>query len=223
MKNIIAAALLSISVVACQQPGASDAPSTQSVENADVNEMPIATPEDFKSATSKIGNAQGNSFSGQYIMNSTGIKYGADCKADFVKTTDFFINSALSEDEISKIIQNGGSPNSSGDFIIQQEDGKIIFVGAGDDSTDISGAINGDGSFEIVSGSFISKDLYKWHMWEGKIETGQANQSSKKLSATLRGFIKIDTPSASIKGSCNILEKWSGSLVPFIPTPGQSD
>lgn len=109
-KTLIAITLLCLNISACQQPSTSDTNSTQSSESIDVNEMPITTPEEFKNATSKTGNAQGNTFSREYIIESTGMKYGSNCKSDFVKATDFFINKALSEDEITNDIQNGGDP-----------------------------------------------------------------------------------------------------------------
>lgn len=193
-----------ITIAACQQPGASDATSTQTSENADSYSVPFTNADEFKTAQAKIGTANGTALSGEYSITSEGNKYTSDCNADFVKATDFFINKTLSTDEIEKILKNGGPPYSQ-TLTITQNGGKIVFKGIGDDDTDQSGAINGDGSYQIVFGSFLSKDIYYFSVYEGKIK-------QNTLSGTRKGFIKINHPSSAMNGSCSMTDTWAGTL-----------
>lgn len=204
MKKIIITALLGFSIAACQQPGASDTASAQTSENVDNYSVPFTNSDEFKTAQAKTGTASGTALSGEYTITSEGNQYSSDCTADFVKATDFFIDKTLSTDEIEKILKNGSTPTSY-PLTVTQDGGKIIFKNSSDDNTDMSGSINSDGAYQIVVGSFLSKDIYYFSVYEGKIK-------QNTLSGTRKGFIKINQPSSTMSGSCNMTDNWTGTL-----------
>ncbi|MBU4484538.1 hypothetical protein KKA47_03860 [bacterium] len=135
------------------------------------------------------GNALGSDFSGTYEIATSKSTFIGNCPADIVKQADFFVNLALSEEEIAEIIENG-YPSSSGSLSIVQTDGTIIFKNVGDDENDIDGCVYTDGSFVVAhSYGYEDEDNYYVSIHQGTI-TG--SHITSEFQSTLKAASTID-------------------------------
>lgn len=160
----------------------------------------INSKDDFDAAINEVGSASGNQYTGYYEITSSGLNYSNDCEAEFILAYDFFVDLSLPVEEVEDQIENG-TESATSILPVTQEDGVIIFEGIGDDGTDLTGAVNNDGSFQVVSGVYPDEDNYFFSVYEGEF-------SKDAISGTFQA--RIHTEDYDPSGTCSVQESFGG-------------
>lgn len=165
---------------------------------------PIESTEGLDTAEEQEGDAEGDEFSGSYLVTMSGLQYSDDCTTDFVITYEFTVDpTVMSEEEIDALLSEGGDPTTFTQTV-DQDDGVINFHDLGEQGEDIQGAINQDGSFQAVKGDYTDDTNYRWNVYEGNID-------DTFISGTYTATINIDALGPT--GSCTATSTFSGEKV----------
>lgn len=148
-------------------------------QNSSENNLEFNSEAEYNLVVECSGNASGTDFSGIYDFSQGPSTFSGNCPASEVKKADFYVNMTLSESEIEDVIKEG-YPESSFTKQVVQKNGVIVFKGAGDDNSDLSGCLNSDGSFTISDPKgFLDADHYWTSLYEGIISNTTMNGEFK--------------------------------------------
>ena len=163
--------------------------------------------EEFETALNRTGTAKGTAFSGTYSVLFKTLRFSKECRVDFVRNNDFFVDTGAPDTTLQRVL-NEGYPDADGPATVQitQNNGRIVLNSDGDG---IEGAFNGwidsDGVFQALWGTYENNRNMFIAVYNGKI---QGTNIQGDFTTRLSFFT-----AAKVPGSCSFTAKFAGSKI----------
>jgi sugar lactone lactonase YvrE len=159
--------------------------------------------EAFEATINRVGTAKDTAFSGAYSVIFKDIRFTKDCKVDFVRRHDFFVNTGAPDSALQRVLDQG-YPDFPATIRLTQNSGRIVLDSDGDGiESPLNGWVDMDGAFQAVWGTYENNHNFMVAAHSGKIQ-GADIQGEFTTQFKLLSF-------SEAPGSCSFTAKFAGS------------